>query len=230
MVSSGASENVFVLAFDYRGFGYSTGSPSERGLANDAIAVIQWAIEEAKVPPENIVLVAQSLGTALAAAAVDHFINSTPKIQLGGLLLCATFSDAASVFLSYSPGGILPLLAPLRLFRITESFFARRITDSWKTSDRLVDLVKQSTKFRIVLLHATSDNVIPYRYTEALFSRLVGVAADNGFSERIENCTVKVDLEEGGYTSTWTSDQNLIQKRIVKYGGKTILKDWSELL
>ena len=224
MISSGAHENVFVLAFDYRGFGNSTGSPSERGLGDDAIAVIQWAIEEAKVPPENIVLVAQSLGTALAAAAANHFINLTPKVQLGGLLLCATFSDAASVFLSYSPGGILPLLAPLRLFRTTETFFARRVTDSWKTSDRLVDVVKQSSKFRITLLHATSDKVIPYRYTEALFSRLVGVAEDNGHTEGIESCTIKVDLEEGGHTSTWISGQNSIQKRIVKYGGKTTLK------
>ena len=224
MVSSGAFENVFVLAFDYRGFGNSSGSPNERGLIDDAIAVVRWAMDEARVPPENIVLVAQSLGTALAAAAADHFVNSIPKIQLGGLLLCATFSDAASVFLSYSPGGILPLLAPLRLFRTTEAFFTRRITDSWKTSDRLTDFVKQSSKFRIILLHATSDNVIPHRYTDALFSRLVGATGLNGLTERIENCTVNVDLEEGGYTPTWTSGQNMIQKRIVKYGGKKAFK------
>ena len=47
MISSGASDTIYVLAFDYRGFGNSTGSPTEEGLIIDAVSVIQLAIEAA---------------------------------------------------------------------------------------------------------------------------------------------------------------------------------------
>ena len=50
MISSGASEMIHVLAFDYRGFGNSTGSPTEEGLIVDAVSVILWAMDVAHIP------------------------------------------------------------------------------------------------------------------------------------------------------------------------------------
>ena len=52
MISSGTPKPVFVLAFDYRGFGGSTGSPTEGTLAQDAIDVIKWVIEVAHIPAD----------------------------------------------------------------------------------------------------------------------------------------------------------------------------------
>ena len=40
-ISAGNSDHIFVLAFDYRGFGYSPGQPTEYGLISDAITVVQ---------------------------------------------------------------------------------------------------------------------------------------------------------------------------------------------
>lgn len=54
--SSGASDKIFIIAFDYRGFGKSTGTPSEAGVLNDAEAVVEWALHVANIPPERIVL------------------------------------------------------------------------------------------------------------------------------------------------------------------------------
>jgi abhydrolase domain-containing protein 12 len=49
-LSSLASNKIHVLAFDYRGFGLSSGVPNEQGLRVDAQAVFDWAHKTAGVP------------------------------------------------------------------------------------------------------------------------------------------------------------------------------------
>ena len=114
MISSGTSDPLYVLAFDYRGFGSSSGTPTEGRLTQDAIDVIIWVIEVANIPADRILLVAQSLGTVVACAAADHFINKEHKIEIAGSIICATFATATTMFLNYSIGGYFNHLAPLR--------------------------------------------------------------------------------------------------------------------
>ena len=52
---------------NYRGFGQSTGTPSERGLVDDARAIIRWARERS--PGRPLVLFGMSLGSGVAALA-----------------------------------------------------------------------------------------------------------------------------------------------------------------
>ena len=61
---------------DYRGFGVSTGSPTERGLISDGITLVKWALNVASIPPERIVILGQSLGTAVSAGVVHHFATN----------------------------------------------------------------------------------------------------------------------------------------------------------
>ncbi|KAL9038757.1 MAG: hypothetical protein Q9180_002939, partial [Flavoplaca navasiana] len=63
-LSAGDPRNIHVLTFDYRGFGLSQGSPSEKGLIMDAISVVEWAMNTAGVPPSRIMIFGQSIGTA----------------------------------------------------------------------------------------------------------------------------------------------------------------------
>ena len=49
MISSGTSISIYILAFDYRGSGSSTGTPTEGTLTQDAIDVIRWVTEVANV-------------------------------------------------------------------------------------------------------------------------------------------------------------------------------------
>ena len=55
-----------VLLFDYRGFGRSTGSPTEQGTYLDAERVWEYATVEAGYDARRIVLVGESLGCAVA--------------------------------------------------------------------------------------------------------------------------------------------------------------------
>ena len=55
-----------VLLFDYRGYGKSTGKPTEQGLYQDALAMYEWLITERKVSAERVVVFGRSLGAAVA--------------------------------------------------------------------------------------------------------------------------------------------------------------------
>jgi abhydrolase domain-containing protein 12 len=155
--SSGGSEKIFVLAFDYRGFGKSTGSPSENGLMNDAEAVIEWALNTAGIPPDRIVLLGHSLGTAVAAGIAHHYAKM--GIEFAGLILCAAFTNAGRAFSSYSIGGLIPVLAPVKLSAAFQSWFSRKMHDTWRSDDRLADLARKSSMRVKVQSHRCDRNL-----------------------------------------------------------------------
>ena len=82
---SAASTNVHVLVIDYRGFGTSTGWPSEAGLLTDALTLVNFAIEAAGISPERIVSFAQSIRTAVAVSVTHHLATQSPPIFLQAL-------------------------------------------------------------------------------------------------------------------------------------------------
>lgn len=55
------------LMFDYRGYGASEGSPSEKGTYRDALAAWNYLVEKRGVAPERIVLFGESMGGAVAS-------------------------------------------------------------------------------------------------------------------------------------------------------------------
>jgi uncharacterized protein len=95
---------VDVFMFDYRGYGASEGRPTEDGLYADARAALEAAAAEADVRPEELVLVGQSLGAAVAVElATDQRVR--------GVVLEAAFTsipDMARHHYSFLP--VWPLL------------------------------------------------------------------------------------------------------------------------
>ncbi len=85
------------LIIDYRGYGDSTGSPSETGLYTDAQAAYQW-LRQKGYPPQKIIVQGWSLGSAVA-------VELAIKNQIGGLVLEAPLSSARAV-----AAGILPFI------------------------------------------------------------------------------------------------------------------------
>jgi uncharacterized protein len=55
-----------LLAVSWRGYGGSTGTPSEAGLMRDGAAAYGWLA--ARIPPSRIILFGESLGTGVAVA------------------------------------------------------------------------------------------------------------------------------------------------------------------
>jgi abhydrolase domain-containing protein 12 len=156
--------NTHVVTIDYRGFGHSTGSPTEAGLIADGTALANWVLQVAQIPADRIVILGQSLGTAVASAVALNFIDpqnellpqieaaksSCPLLDLGNaatpiqtpilfasVILVAPFYSLPSLLLTYRLGGIVPLLLPLRPFPWLGKALTSRMRDQWPTAKRL---------------------------------------------------------------------------------------------
>ena len=91
-VKEDAAQGYRVLVFDYRGYGGSTGVPSETGLHVDADAVLQYAINVVGWAPRDIVLHGFSLGCGVAL----HLAARNPDKPFAGLLMEAPFASIKS--------------------------------------------------------------------------------------------------------------------------------------
>ena len=141
-LSAGQSKRIHVMTFDYRGYGRSPGTPSERGLCLDATAVVDWATKFAGIPPSRILIFGQSLGTAVSLAISEHFTLQSPPVVFAGIVLVAPFADAASLVATYRPAGSIPLLSPLARFPLLFSYLSTSIQDKWLSKDRIAQYVR----------------------------------------------------------------------------------------
>jgi uncharacterized protein len=134
-----------VVAVDYRGYGLSTGVPSETGLYRDVDAVLEFfrRIRRAGVPA---IYWGRSLGTTMAAyaAAAD---------KPDGVILESGFPSMRAVARSD------PLLWALSWFSSYQFPTAR-----WMARSQVPALV----------LHGDDDNVIPYALGRELYAQLSG--------------------------------------------------------
>lgn len=86
-----------VFLFDYRGYGRSSGRPSEDGLYQDALAAYAYLTDARRVAPERIVLFGRSLG-----AAVAGFVASCRPVA--GMILESSFPSIKTLAKSQSFG------------------------------------------------------------------------------------------------------------------------------
>jgi uncharacterized protein len=134
-----------VLAFDYRGYGVSTGRPTERGLIRDVEAVIDRVTGE-REPGRPIVYWGRSLGTAMAAYA------ATVR-KPDGLILESGFSDARSLVRS-SP--VLAVLSLFSTYRFPTAGYLERVA------------------VPVLVIHGDRDRVIPFERGRELYDRISG--------------------------------------------------------
>ncbi|HZD91312.1 MAG TPA: alpha/beta hydrolase [Pseudolabrys sp.] len=134
------AEGDGLVALSYRGFGGSSGRPSEAGLVTDALAAYDFAVRH--YPARRIVLWGESLGTAVAVALAA-------ERDVGGVILDAPFTSTADVGAAAYP------FAPVR-WLIRDSFRA----------DRLIGKVTAP----LLVLHGGQDRVVPIHFGERLFA------------------------------------------------------------
>ncbi|OQV02378.1 hypothetical protein CLAIMM_07583 [Cladophialophora immunda] len=150
---------VHVIAFDYRGFGLSTGSPTEQGVIEDAVSLLSALTGESDdgknrrntgqqyVDPARVVLVGQSMGTFISTAFYHNFTSLPNLLE------------------SYSFKGLTPpILSPLMAYPRLQQWLRSQIQDQWDASSRLVELAKTpEVQLKLVMLHARDDYEIPWR-------------------------------------------------------------------
>lgn len=132
-----------VLAVDYRGYGASTGTPTERGLYRDAEAVHAYFSEHLRQPGIPVVFWGRSLGCAVASYAA----SKTPP---DALILESPFPDVRSLF---AGNPIMLGLSVLSTYR-------------FPTSAHLQDY-----RGRLLVLHGDADSIIPFSAGRQVFDR-----------------------------------------------------------
>ena len=225
MLTSGPVEKLHVLTVDYRGFGYSTGSPDEKGLIVDGVATVRWALDVARIPADRIILLGQSLGTAVATAVAEHFVVNE-DVELKGLVLVAGFSDLPTLMTTYAIGGIIPILSPLRPYPFLQQIFARHIQETWFTARRLANLVRRSKNFALRIVHSQNDFEIIWTHSNTLFTVAANATIDNGLNQKdIDTLKRHQDRGEYGWTNSWMTVKEdggriSITQDVVRHGGK----------
>lgn len=89
-----------VLVVDYRGYGKSSGVPTERGLYRDTDAAYQWLIDSG-FPAQKLILHGESIGSAVA-------VELAARRECAALVLESPFTSLSDIANTVAPllGGI----------------------------------------------------------------------------------------------------------------------------
>ncbi|KAG6367884.1 hypothetical protein INS49_002083 [Diaporthe citri] len=214
-----------VIALDYRGFGHSTGSPSEEGLITDASTLVDYAITTLGIPPSRILILGQSLGTAVSSAVAEKF-SREKGVEFAGVVLVATFSSLPTMLANYALGGVVPLLKPLNMCPPVLRFFLRFVVDKWKTLDRLAALTAQTRerngRLRITMIHAADDGDIPSVESVKIFEAVARASVEDGMDETVflETKDARTEVRgEKAFKITWNEDDITITHEQFAFGG-----------
>ena len=224
-LSAGRPDKVHVLTFDYRGFGRTSGTPSECGIILDALAVVEWALKVAKIPPSRILIFSQSLGTAVNMAIAEHYAQQEPAVVFAGHILVAPFVDVPTLVSTYSVAGTIAILGPLARFPSLFRYLLTFIRDTWSTKDRIAKYVQvnesRGNKYRLTIIHAEDDYDIPWQHTPTVFWHAVNGTVPEGISlEELDKAKLKLkkDIGAAGSVVEWRTSHGVIREEILKHG------------
>ncbi|MFF2088044.1 alpha/beta hydrolase [Nocardia sp. NPDC058176] len=130
-----------VLAFDYRGFGHSAGSPGEQGTYLDARAARTALLDQPEVDPDRVLYLGKSLGGGVLLELATEFPPA-------GMILMSTFSgmrDAARSVYPFLPAPLIP--------------------NAYPSLRRIADL-----RVPVLMMHGDRDELLPLRHAERLYA------------------------------------------------------------
>ncbi|WVQ70780.1 hypothetical protein IAR50_000302 [Cryptococcus sp. DSM 104548] len=156
-----------VLAIDYRGYGDSTGSPTEQGVLEDARTAFDYVtsftgIEHAE---DKVILVGQSLGTGVVSGLSG--LLAQEGISPRALVLIAPFSSVTELLTSFRLFKFIPMLGPLSYIPYLQTYFQSFLRHPFNSRAAL-----QNVTAPVLLLHAVNDDTIPYTHSSSLFDSL----------------------------------------------------------
>ena len=130
-----------VFIFDYRGYGKSTGRPSESGIYKDGLAAYGYLEGKKKVPPEQIILFGRSLGAAVA-------VEVALKRRVRALIMESAFTSTKDMAKTMP---LFALLSPLL-----------------PTNYNNMEKVGRITVPKLII-HGDQDDIVPYAMGQKLF-------------------------------------------------------------
>lgn len=176
-VKNGPNMSITIVAVSYRGYWTSTGSPSQKGIEQDADAALSWVLERyfsrGSLHRRKLMIWGQSIGAGVATNLTANYLHdphafqaqSQPASQdesvvLSGLILETPFTNMCDLLFAFYPQKWHPYryLSP----------FVRSHWDSLRSTQRIADAPANHKKPRIIMLEAGADEVVPAGNAEQL--------------------------------------------------------------
>lgn len=132
---------VQIFFFDYRGYGKSTGIPSEEGLYRDGRAAYDFVRDHFDISSNQLLLLGQSLGGAIATSVAE-------QKDCAGLILESTFTS----------------IRELTRATLSIPYLDRFFETEMNTMGRI-----QSVDVPLLLLHGTLDETVPIELGKKLY-------------------------------------------------------------
>ncbi|KAK8087792.1 hypothetical protein PG997_002753 [Apiospora hydei] len=226
-LSAGASDKIHVVAIDYRGWGISTGSPSEAGLLTDAQTLAAWAMNDAGIPA---LAHRPSLGTAVSISLAHSLATGAENdpVLFSGIVVVAPFADVATLTATYRVGKTIPILGPVARWPRLLTWLNTWIVSKWPSNARLAEFVRacqripgDGPKYDVTMIHAQDDYDIPWVHSDMLYWYGVNASSPAGITigelekEKVDS---RVELGDGGWAVTSRSPSGVLREQIVKYG------------
>ena len=128
-----------VMLFQYRGYGNSTGDPSEEGLIIDGLTALEWL--QGRIGSRPVILLGRSLGGAVAA-------QIAARVKPAGLVLESTFTSIPAMARSFVDFPGVELLV---------------FTD-FDTKAAI-----EGSKVPLMVIHGTADRLVPFAMGRSLY-------------------------------------------------------------
>lgn len=150
-----------LLLVDYRGYGQSTGKPSEEGLHRDARASLAALRAGDRVDPGRVVYMGESLGAAVAL----RLALETPPLAC---VLQSAFTSLRDVAREHYPAALSSLAG-----------------DAYPSRERIRRL-----RVPVLILHGEADDIVPVAHARALFDaapepRRLHIVPDAGHNDLV---------------------------------------------
>ena len=133
-----------VLLMNYRGYGGSTGSPKEKDLKSDAVAIYHYLLSHYDVHPKQVMTAGRSLGSGIA-------FHLAVKVQLAKVILVTPYDSIEKVACHYYPDFFVNLF----------------LADKFKTIDLCPEYQANT-----LILATQQDEVIPFERTQNLYDHI----------------------------------------------------------
>ena len=131
-----------VLIFDYRGYGRSSGRPTEQGTYLDGDAAWDYLVEKRGILPTQIILFGRSLGAAIAA-------DLASRQGAGAVILESAFTSVPDIAATLYPWLPVRWLSRYR----------------YDTEKKLAGI-----HHPVLIVHSRDDEIIPFANGERLFA------------------------------------------------------------
>ncbi|XP_033984938.1 lysophosphatidylserine lipase ABHD12-like [Trematomus bernacchii] len=171
-----------VLSLDYRGFGDSTGEPSEEGLTRDALCLHDWVLQHSR--GASVALWGHSLGSGVAT-------NTAVQLQDQGSAVDAVILEAAFTTI----GEVVAIHPVTKMYMFLPGFESLiwsilNMNNIVFASDKNLETVSSP----LLILHSEDDHIVPYQMGLKLYEISLQAQKQYKTDVQVEMISYSADL------------------------------------